>query len=564
MRSPAALALSLCALVLLAVVGCKGKGDGAATAGSSVFRYNESEGLNTLDPAQAGRRASIWATQQIFEGLIELDAALTPQPLLASRWDVSDSGRTYTFHLRPGVRFHDDPAFPGGKGRVLVARDVKASFERVLTPSVKSTGSWVFTGKIVGADAFYSGSAGDVAGFEAPDDSTFRLRLVRPFPPILSLLSMPYGFVVPTEVAQKAGPDFARHPVGTGPFRFASWRDGVSLKLERNPDYWAKAADGSRLPTLDGVEVTFQGDERAAFLEFQRGTYHMIDPLSEEFVEQVIGPDGKLTAAYADYTLVNQPYLNTEYYGFFLGQGAPASTTPLSTNRKLRQALNYAVDRKRIVTYVLHGLGTPGVYGPVPPGLPGFDSTLVGYSYDPAKAKALLAEAGYPGGRGLPELTLQIDQKRGSIAEAVQAMLREVGVRVTIQKVQFGQHLSMVKDGKVPFWGTSWIADYPDAENYLACFTTSNFSPDRGPNTTHFSSRQVDQLYEQALVTTDPAERRAVYAEAQRLILDEAPWLILYYDRIARLLRPEVHGLVTNAQDQLVLKTVSLGPPLAR
>ena len=217
-----------------------------------IFRYNESAGIASLDPAFAKDQAMIWASQQLFNGLIQLDTALAVQPAIAKRWEISDDGLTYTFILRRDVYFHRNACFAAGRRRV-VASDFVYSFNRIVDEKVASPGRWIFDNVAV-TDGNYA--------FSAPNDTTFVVTLKQPFAPFLGMMGMPYCSVVPHEAVEHYGADFRQNPVGTGPFRFQKWKEGVKLVLQRNPNYFERDADGNRLPYLDAIAVTFIVDKQ--------------------------------------------------------------------------------------------------------------------------------------------------------------------------------------------------------------------------------------------------------------------------------------------------------------
>ncbi len=514
----------------------------------NIFRYNEPDGIASLDPAVAGYQSAIWATGHLFNGLVELDSTLAIAPCIASSWEVDASGLQYTFRLRPDVFFHADPCFGRrGLGRRVVAADVVYSIRRVFDGSAKSTGAWVYRDRI--------------SNIVALDDSTVRITLVKPFAPFLAVLTMPYGYVIPREAVEYYGADFGHHPVGTGPFEFYSWKSDVALELRRNPLYFKRDQYGRTLPYLDGVRITFLRDTKSEFLEFLRGEYDLVTSIDGALAPSIYDVRGTLLEPYSHLRIHRVPAMSVEYYGILLDTSKPAARLlPLATNRKLRQALNYAIDRHRIVTYVLHGRGVPCVHGFVPPSLPGYSPDVGGYGFDPDRARHLLAEAGYPHGRGLPTLLLQLghNPRTASVAEAVQQQWREIGVNVELRQVDFPQHLSQVRSGALPMWRTSWIGDYPDPENFLALFISSNRAPG-GPNTTHLCSPRLDSLYEAAL---DPRktfhQRTDLYHQMQAEVVEEAPWIFLYHDVITRLFHPTVLGLHTDATGRLQLESVRL------
>lgn len=507
----------------------------------------------------ASYQSAVWATGHLFNGLVELDDSLAIAPCIASSWEVDHDGITWTFHLRTDVWFHDDPCFGQQGSRHVTASDVQYSLQRICDARTASTGLWAFRTTIAGADVFHAGQTDSITGISVVNDSTLRITLTKPFAPFLAVLSMPYGYVLPREAVEMYGADFGRHPVGTGPFRIATWTADVALVLERNSRYFKHDRAGTRLPYLQNVEITFLRDVKNEFLEFTRGQYDVVTQIDGAFAPAVYHVDGSLKEPYTTYTLHRAAAQSIEYYGILLDTAFPAArAVPLARQRLLRQALNYAVDRHRIVTYVLHGRGIPATHGVLPQSMPGFSSTVQGYTYDPDQARALLDSAGYPNGRGCPPLVLQLgnNPRTASVAEAVQQMWKDIGVDVTLRLVDFPQHLSMVRAGELALWRTSWIGDYPDPENFLALFTTPNWSPN-GPNTTHISLPELDRLYQEALQPSLTfAERADRYHKMETIIVREAPWVFLYHDVLMRLTQPYVQGFTLDGSGRLPLERV--------
>ena len=541
----------LAALLAGATAACGPATDDSAA--QRVFRYNQGEALTSLDPAFARNQANIWAQTQIFNGLVELDSTLRPAPALAQTWEISADARTYTFHLRPNIRFHDDACFAQGRGRPVRAADVVYSFQRLLDPATASTGGWIFRGKVV-SDA--AGTPTDSA-FTAPDDSTVVVRLRAPFTAFLSLLSMPYAFVVAPEAVRAYGRDFGQHPVGTGPFRFKVWDESSALVLHRHPQYWRRDARGRQLPYLEAVQISFIGDKKTEFLTFLQGKLDFLSGIRESSRDLILRPDGQIRADFAGKFRVEKvPYLNTEYLGFQLDSATLREPTPAVRDRRVRQALSYAIDRRAYVRFLLNSVGQPGQSGMVPPALASFDAQAVpGYGFDPAKARALLRQAGYgTGGRPLNLKLSTVAEKREQV-EFLQQQWAAVGATVTIDVNQGPAHQELVDNGKAAFWTKSWLGDYPDAENYLALFYSANFSP-AGPNKTHFSSAEYDRLYQQALREPDEPNRQRLYQQLDRLMLAECPVIVLFYDEVIRLTQPTVHGLRADPMNQLRLERV--------
>ena len=542
-------------LVALALAGCH---DAARPAADErrVFRYNQPEALSSLDPAFARNQANSWAVSQLFNGLMELDSTLLPVPALARRYSISPDGRTYTFVLRPGVRFHDSDVFAGGKGRQVQAQDFVYSFKRILDAATASSGGWIFRGKVLEKP---DGSISDTA-FVAANDSTLRIHLKEPFIPFLGILTMPYAYVVPHEAVAQYGKDFREHPVGTGPFRFKLWDEGNVLLYERNPDYWRADRQGRPLPYLDAVAVSFLPDRKTEFLTFMQGKLDFLSGIRAGSRDLIMHPDGTIREDFkGKFTVQKAPYLNTEYLGIQLDSanliGEQAVQGRALRDKRVRQALNYALNKPEMLTYLLNRVGHAGTSGFVPTALPSFSEKEVpGYTYQPQKARQLLRAAGYGPQRPL-KLRLSTVLERKEIGEYLQKQWANVGVQVQIDINQSAAQQDLVDNGRVAFFAKSWLGDYPDAENYLALFYSPNFSP-AGPDKTHFKNAAYDRLYDQARRTQDVAKRTALYQAMDRIVVEESPVISLYYDEVVRLTQNNVRGLTPNPMNQLLLERV--------
>lgn len=545
---PTHLYFHLCFLLLL--LSCRQRPEHLAD--KQVFTYNQPEALSSLDPAYARNQANIWATTQLYNGLVALDARLRPAPAIATRWQVSPDGLAYTFHLRRDVYFHDHPVFPNGRGRRVTAHDFVYSFKRILHPATASTGSWVFKGKVL-EDA--QGMVADTC-FKALNDSTLVVYLKEPFISFLEILSMPYCFVVPREAATFYGKDFREHPVGTGPFLFKWWDEGNAIVLHRNPRYWKKDGQGHALPYLDAVQISFINDRKIEFLTFQQGKLDFLSGIRGSSKDLILKKDGTLQEEFVrKFNLQKKPYLNTEYIGFQLDPTKLATDNPALRDKRVRQALNYALNKKELVVYFRNNLGIPGHSGMVPPSLPSYDAQKVrGYAYDPARARALLKAAGYHAGKPL-QLTLNTVAEHREIAEFMQKKWSEVGVRADIRISQAAAHQESVDNGRSAFFMKSWFGDYPDAENFLALFYSKNFSP-AGPNKTHFKNERFDQLYDQAKREQSLEKRYALYQEMDRIVVEECPVIVLFYDEVVMLTQKNIRGLSPDPMNTLRLETV--------
>jgi peptide/nickel transport system substrate-binding protein len=549
----------------LGLIGCDG---GAGRGGRKVFAYNESDGIATLDPAFAKNRSIMWAIHQLYSTLVETDSSLHFVPGLARSWAVSADRKVWTFHLRTDVFFHDDPAFPGGHGRRMVASDIAYSFNRLLDPATASSGAWIFHDRIDTSRVVYLGGEsaarltidpGAPAGgaFLALDDSTFQLRLLRPFNPILGLLSMEYCSAVPHEAVEKYGKDFRAHPVGTGPFRFSSWEEGQDLILLKNEHYFEHDATGNRLPYLDAVKVSFNDEKATEFLQFRQGELDFINEIDASFKDEVLNKRGQLKKEWQDKIVLSvTPQLNTEYLGILVDSSNELVRNSPLRFRAVRQAINYGFDRRKMMLYLRNSLGLPAESGFVPAGLPSFDSTRVhGYHYDPDKARQLLAGAGFPDGRGMPPVKLLTIPIYADFATFIARQLQDIGMHIDVEVVQKSLLLEETAQSKALFFRGSWIADYPDAENYLSVFYSRNPAP---PNYTRYNDPVFDRLYDEALQENNDSLRYLLYQQMDQRVIDAAPVVPVWYDVVVHLVNPRVHGLEANALNLLELRRVDI------
>lgn len=512
--------------------------------GKTVFNYNEASNISSLDPAFARDYANIWAVSQLFNGLVQLDDHLKIIPCLAKTWEVSDDGKHYTFHLRNDVFFQDDPLFIDGKGRRISANDFVYSFNRIRDNKTASPGAWIFN------------NVEDANGFVANNDSTFSIHLKKSYPPFISILAMQYCSIIPKEIVEHYGKDFRSHPIGTGPFQFHLWKEGEKLILWKNQHYFEKN-NGQQLPYLDAVAISFIANKQAAFTDFTQGKFDMNSSIDGSFKDELLTKDGNLQKQFeGKFRMLKMPYLNTEYLGILMDTNAAVlKGSPLKI-KAIRQAINYGFDREMMITYLRNNIGTPGIAGMVPLGMPSFDSiNIKGYNYNPAKAKQILKEAGFPDGKGLPPITISTNATYSDLCEYIQGQLEALGMKIKIEITQPGQHREMVAQQKLNFFRGSWVADYPDAENYLALFYSKNFTPS-GPNYTHFKNLLFDSLYEKASTITNDSIRFELYHQMENIVMNEAPVVVLYYDQVIRLVQNNIEGLTANPMNLLSLKRV--------
>lgn len=529
-----------------------------------IYRVNETGELRSLDPVAINDVTSAHIAENIYDQLLYFDENLQLTNELAERWEISPDGRYYTYYLRRGVYFHDDPCFPGGKGRELTAEDVAYSLTRCCDARTGTLSADYFRGKVVGAEEYYTATrialqqgtepaVKQVRGFQVIDRYTFRIELIEPFGPFEYYVAMNFTGIHPREAVEYYGKDFAQHPVGSGPFRFVQWTPDRECILERNNRYWKHDSNGNRLPYLDGIRFSFIKDDKVQFLEFLEGNLEECYRIPSEFFPLVIDENKQLRASFARFQLLRVPALSTQYYGML-------TTSSIFRDRRVRQALCYAVDRERILRYVLKGQGgAPAHHGLVPPAMPDYPAHLVkGYRFDPYRAQQLLAEAGYPMGRGFPPLDLQLNSGGGRnllVAEAVQSQLAEVlGVRIGLRVVEFARHLDEIDHGRTPFFRLGWIADYPDPESFLNLWYGKLVPADSTAasplNSTRYRNARYDALFEAARGILDRQRRHELFAQAEQVAMADAPMVLLFYDEDYRLLQPYVRGYRNNAMDR--------------
>jgi peptide/nickel transport system substrate-binding protein len=513
-------------LVLLGVLACAQPSPVRAqeagterdqTVPGTVYRRPLGHDPKTLDPARISDIYSLSVSQQLFDGLVQYDHALTIGPALAEFWRASRDGLTWTFNLRKGVKFHH--------GRELWADDVVYSLTRIIDPKTRSGAAELFL-NIRGARAFWEGRARTVPGIVALDRHTVQVTLNEMLAPFVAVLAVGHAKIVPKDVVEAGGDAFGVQPIGTGPFRFLRWQRGKEIALVANADYFDGAPKLARL-----MYRVFPGDQRdAMYDEFLKG--------SLEDAPVPARADRRALAADGSYLYVKRPMISVRFYGF------NTRTKPLG-DRRVRQAIIHAIDREAIVQNVHFGRFT-FARGILPPGMLGFNPKLAGYPYDPARARGLLAEAGYPGGRGLPPLAIWSSVKRDDIVrehEQVKNSLAAVGIAVDVHYLTDWPAFSkMLEEGKLPVFLYAWYADVPDPDNFL----TKLFHSRSARNFFGYANAVVDDLLTSARTTGDPQRRVELYRRAEQLILDDAPIVPVFHHTYERLFQPYVKSVEVN------------------
>ena len=540
-----------------------------------VFRMNELEDFKNLYPLAITDVISWRIASQVYEGLVRFSPAdLSTIPCLAYRWETNADATTWTFHLHQGVKFHDDPCFPNGKGREMTATDIKYCFDKLCEAGANNAAFDItFKDKVKGANEYFEASKtgklpeGGVQGIRVLNDTTLEIDLNFSFSGFLNIVAHSGCFIYPKEALDKYGIDMRTKCVGTGPFVVKTIKEGETVILEKNQNYWDIDKDGNRLPYLDAVKISFIKEKKAEMLEFQRGNLDMVFRIPIDMYKEIMGSYDNANARKNDFEIQNVPALSTNIYGMLM-------TGTIFNKKEVRLAFNYAIDRNKIVDYILQGEGIAGVYGMVPPAETfkkmGYDfSKIRGYSLDIDKAKEYLKQAGYPNGKGFPKLTLTINsgggERNGQIAETVQKMLKEnLNIEVSINVIPFAEQIDAYQSGKLEFFRTAWIADYPDPETFLTIFYSkhipANPSEKSFINYQRYRNPKFDSLFMAALKEPNTKRRMEIYMEADQLLLDDGALIPVFYDENDRLIQKNVRNFPANAMEYRNLERVYIIP----
>jgi peptide/nickel transport system substrate-binding protein len=431
--------------------------------------------------------------------------------------------------------------------RKVVADDFVFSFNRLVSPETASPGSWVF-GNVARSDG-----KPDVTPV---NDSVLQIKLQKPFPPFLGILSMQYCAVIPHEAIAEYGNDFRKNPVGTGPFFLKKWEENIKMVLRKNPHYFEREGN-QQLPYLDAVSISFLIDKMTSFLEFTKGNLDFISGIDPSYKDELLNRNGGLRSRYEDrFTMLRIPYLNTEYLGILVDTAMSAVQQGPLHQLAIRKAINHGFDRRKMIRYLRNGIGVPGTNGMIPKGMPAFSGDAdYGYDYNPDLARELLAGAGFGVGNPVPTITLVTTPDYLDLCKFIQSQLEEIGMAIEIEVAPAAAVIERRAQSRINFFRASWIADYPDEENYLSLFYSENFAPS-GPNYTHFSNAEFDKLYLKSFVITDQRERTRLYRKMDSLVMEHAPVVVLYYDEALRFVSKDVEGMKANPINLLNLKRV--------
>lgn len=535
-----------------------------------AFKINERDEFQTLFPYGVIDLSSTRIISQIYEGLVKLDPKdLSIKPGIAESWEIDETGTVYTFHLKKGVYFHDDDCFPGGKGREVTADDFKYSFTLHCTQYINDsidnlTFARTFKGKVLGSDRYFDATKKgnpdfELEGVKVIDDHTLQIILEQPSSSFIYILAHPIMSVISEEALSKYGDMLA---LGTGPFIFADLIDETDevtgqqievLILTRNNNYHGYDTLGNQLPYLDSLVISFYDSQKRELALFQQNKLDMILGLPAESVRDIV----EQHIAYFEqkppkFILERSADMVTDYYEFNLSEFS------VFQNKKVRHAFCYAINRNKIIQGILSNEAYgPGIHGITPPSFKDYDITQIkGYDFDPEKAKKLLAEAGYPDGKGFPEgIKLELNSggfRNTSVAFEIQKQLHNVlNINIELEIVSMAQRLEDQRYAKADMFRSGWLADYPSPESFLLLMYGKNVPASMDEpsfiNTPRYVNPEYDKLYEAGLVADSVKESYKYFLEAEQLMIDDAPIMILWYAENYRLLQSNVRNFQINA-----------------
>lgn len=490
----------------------KGSSEGSNSgAGDTLIVGLEAE-PTSFDAHQLSDYNSSRAAMELYDQLVRFkDGSTDLEPSLAEKWDVSEDGLEYVFTLREDIKFHDGTDFN--------AEAVKFNIDRQIDPNhpFHDTGQYAY------ADFTF----GMVDNVEVVNDYEVKIALTEPFAPFLSNMAMHSASMVSPAAVEKFGADFTKNPVGTGPYKFVSWAPGVEAILEKNEEHFRGA------PSISKIIFKPIADAQTRLAELEAGTIHLIVNVPPDDLVRLDGDERV--------QIIEDAGMHV-WWTAFNTQKEPFN------NVQVRQAVNYAVNKEAIIDGLLQGTGELA-NSPIPPNVWGHNADVKNYEYDPEKAKELLAEAGYPDGfevdYWVPESGSGMQQPQ-VMAAAIQADLAEIGVKVNIQTFEWGTYLDKVfvplEETDMDMHQMSWIGDNGDPDNFLYILLSGEQWPTKGFNDSYYNNEEVNELLNKARVTSDKAERTAMYEKVQEIVMEEAPWLVLDYEKQIVLASPSLNN----------------------
>lgn len=520
-----------------------------------VLKISENEYFKNLFPHSIIDAISHRIASQVYEGLFTFDQKdLSVQKRLCEDYTVSEDGLVYTFKIKKGVKFHDADCFDGGKGRELTAHDVKYCFTLLCTQGRNNQGFSIFDGLLKGANDYYNASVNgkpnfEIEGIKVIDDYTIELTLLSPSSLFTKNLAKPFAFIFPKEAYEKYGLDMRDKCVGTGAFTLSTVENGVSVILKRNSSYHISDEHGNKLPFLDAISVQFIKDKKTELFEFKKGNLDMLYRLPTEDIIEILEATATKNGEYKDFILQRDAEMTTHFLGML-------NQNDIFKNKDVRKAFNFAVDREKILDFVLNGEGWgPGNNGITPPVFEGYEiETIQGYSLNVDSARYYLSKAGFPNGKGFPKITLDFNsdgERNTNVANEVVKQLKDhINVEIDINQVPLAQHAENIQAGNSSFFRIAWGADIPTPENFLWVFYGKNvpesLEENSYPNIVRYKNAEFDAAYEAGIKAVTDEEANFHFMKAEKIMMKDAPIIVLWYDEGYRLLQPFIKDLPNN------------------
>lgn len=549
--------IALLAIVLL--VGCDTTeatdenlvGRGGVTYGGD-FRFYSPEVVTNVFPLTVTDVYSQRVSGQIFQGLLRINPDGTnAESCIAKSHTISNDAKTFTFQLRKGVYFQNNECFADGIGREVKASDFKYCFEMACSndPEINQF-SWLLVDRIVGARDFYEKKTKSISGIRVKSDYVLEIELAEPFAGFEKVLTHPALVVFPKEAIEKYGKNIQINPVGTGPFML-SVLDDTQVQLVRNSNYWEQDEFGNKLPYLNTISIHINGKKIDELMAFRNQEIDLVLEIPVDEIQNVLGTlieaqEGKNVK----HRVASVNSLNIEYIGF-------AHTNSIFKDIRIREAFNLAIDRNEIVERDLNGdvIAVENGFVPFMTGYP--IEKIKGHKYNVAKAKSLLAEAGFPEGREFPVIDFYVNSAENSasfkMAEAIVRSLKEnLNITIKIIKVSYQEREDAIKSGKAAMWRGGWLADYPDPENFLNIFFGSDETEDIAAiNPFKYNSEEFNELFDRAKKETNGEERMKLYAACDQLIINDAIVMPLFYKDFITMVNLKAKKFETNQMERL-------------
>ncbi|MCB0419695.1 MAG: ABC transporter substrate-binding protein [Bdellovibrionales bacterium] len=530
------------------------------------------QNVKGMDPVYTSDVYTSKAVSQIYETLLEyhhLKRPLVLQPLLAVEMPAaSEDGLTHTFKIKPGARFQDDPAFPNGKGREVTATDFIYSWKRLADPANRSDGFWIFDGRIKGLNewraAMEKGKANydtPIEGLVAKDDKTLVVKLTKPYFQLYYVLAHNYSAVVPREAVEKYGKEFLNHPVGTGPYQLENWVRGSKIVMKANPTWHGQTYPtdgdpgdeekgllkdaGKALPFAKKLVFYEVTEDQPRWLKFMKGEVDLSTIPKDNFDSAITNgaTSAELAKKGIQLLVIKEP--DVTYTAFNMADKS------IAENINLRRAMSLAIDTDTMIKKFYNGRAI-SAQSPIPPDVDAYDPDYKNpyKGFDVGKAKEFMKKAGYKEGEGPTiEYSTVSNSTSRQMAEYIQQSMAAIGVKLKVLSTDWPQFMNKIREKKAQVWGVAWLADYPDAENFLQLLYGKNISP--GPNGANYVNPEYDSLYEKAALLPPGKERTEIYHKMRDILIKDSPWIpgvhrLGYYLHYSWLHNFKRHSIISN------------------